>query len=95
MDFKFIFKRQIEALANKTDCIIFISTSGNSENIIEAAKYAKKQNIHSIALTGNKGGRLIKFCNQSCIIKSKSVARIQETHIFILHHICEVIDDKL
>ena len=92
--FKFIFKRQLEALANKNDCIIFISTSGNSENIIEAAKYAKKNKIYSIALSGKKGGKLSNLCNQSFIVESDSVARIQEVHIFLLHYFCEVIDNN-
>ncbi len=84
MGFKMIFKRLVEALVNKNDCIIYISTSGNNENIIEAAKYTKNKNIYSIALTGNKGGQLAKFCNQSCMVRSNSVARIQEAHIFLL-----------
>ena len=93
-DFDLIFKRQLEALANKEDCIIFISTSGNSKNIIEAAKYAKRKKIYSIALSGKKGGKLSKLCNQSIVVGSDSVARIQEVHIFLLHYFCEMIDES-
>lgn len=91
-NFEYIFKRQIESLANKDDCIIFISTSGNSKNLIEAAKYAKKKNIFSIALLGKSGGKLKNYCNLKYIVKSQSVANIQEVHIFLLHYFCQVIE---
>lgn len=93
-DFKYIFKRQIEGLANKNDCILFISTSGNSKNLIEAAKYVKRKKIYSIGLLGSNGGKLRKFCNLNYVVKSKSVARIQEIHIFLLHYFCEIIDKE-
>ena len=91
--FSYIFKRQLESLANKEDCIIFISTSGNSSNIIEAASYAKQKKIFSIGLTGKGGGKLKKLCNISYIVNSSSVARIQEMHIFLLHYFCQVIEN--
>lgn len=91
--FSYIFKRQLESLANKQDCIIFISTSGNSSNIIEAAKYANQKKIFSIGLTGKDGGKLKKLCNISYIVNSSSVARIQEMHIFLLHYFCQVIEN--
>ena len=93
-DFKFsyIFKRQLESLANKDDCIIFISTSGNSSNILEAAKFAKQKKIFSIGLTGRKGGKLKKLCNLSYVVRSDSVAKIQEIHIFLLHYFCQIIE---
>ena len=75
----------MESLANKNDCVMFISTSGNSRNLIEAAKFAKTKNIYSIGLLGSDGGKLLKYCNTSYIVPSKSVARIQEIHIFLLH----------
>lgn len=90
--FDYIFKRQLEALASRNDCLILISTSGKSRNIIQAAKYARKKKIYTIALLGKNGGGLTKFCDQSLIVKSNSVARIQETHIFLLHYFCEMID---
>ena len=93
-DFKFsyIFKRQLESLANKDDCIIFISTSGNSSNIVEAAKFAKQKKIFSIGLTGKSGGKLKKYCNLNYVAKSYSVAKIQEIHIFLLHYFCQVVE---
>lgn len=93
-DFKFsyIFKRQLESLANKDDCIILISTSGNSSNITEAAKFAKQKKIFSIGLIGKNGGKLKKFCDLSYVVKSNSVAKIQEIHIFLLHYFCQIIE---
>ena len=61
-DFKFdnIFSRQLEAIANKNDLALAITTSGNSKNLIEAAKFAKKNNIKFFCLSGNSGGKLKK-----------------------------------
>lgn len=92
--FKYIFKRQIEGLANKNDCVIYISTSGNSQNLIEAAKYSQKKKIFSISLTGFNGGKLKQFTDINYSVKSNSVARIQEAHIFLLHYFCESIDNE-
>jgi len=94
-DFKFsyIFRRQLESLAKREDCIIFISTSGTSQNIIEAAKYAKRKKIFSIALLGKNGGKSKNLCNLSYIVKSDSVAKIQELHIFLLHYFCQIIEN--
>ena len=93
-DFKFsyIFKRQLESLANRNDCIILISTSGNSSNIIEAAKFAKQKKIFCIGLIGKNGGKLKKFCDLNYVVKSNSVAKIQEIHIFLLHYFCQIIE---
>ncbi len=95
LGFENIFKRQLESLANKNDCVILISTSGNSRNLIEAAKFTKKKNIYTIGLLGSGGGKLLKYCNTSYVVPSKSVARIQEVHIFLLHFFCELIDNSL
>lgn len=93
-DFKFsyIFKRQLESLASRDDCIILISTSGNSSNIIEAAKFAKQKKIFCIGLIGKNGGKLKKLCDLNYIVKSNSVAKIQEIHIFLLHYFCQIIE---
>lgn len=93
-DFKFsyIFKRQLESLANNDDCIILISTSGNSSNIVEAAKFANQKKIFTIGLTGKNGGKLKKLCDLSYVVKSNSVAKIQEIHIFLLHYFCHIIE---
>ena len=72
-----------------------MSTSGNSENIIQALKVAKQNKILSVALLGNNGGRSIKFSDYSITVPSKNTARIQEIHTIIGHIICEKIESKI
>ena len=70
-----------------------ISTSGNSKNILEVLKSAKKKGILSVGFLGNKGGMAKKYCDYKLIINSKNVARIQESHIFLGHYIFEKVED--
>ncbi len=90
-----IFSRPFSALAEKKDILFVISTSGNSKNILEVLKEAKKKNIISIALLGFKGGKAKKYSQNSIIVDSKNVARIQEAHIFLGHYILEQVEDLL
>lgn len=92
-DFNKIFSRPFQALANRKDILFVISTSGNSKNILEVLRLAKKKNILSIGLLGSKGGLAKKLCNISIIVKSDIVARIQESHIFLGHYILESVEN--
>lgn len=95
-DFKYIFSRNLEALANKEkDVLIAISTSGNSQNIIEVLKTAKKKKISSIGFFGKTGGKAIKYCDMPLNIASNKVARIQECHIFLGHYIFERLENLI
>ena len=94
-NFKQLFKRNLEALASRSDVLLTISTSGNSKNIIEVLKYAKRSRITSIGFFGLTGGNAKKYCDNSFLVKSKNVARIQETHIFLGHYILEKVEDLL
>lgn len=89
-----IFSRQVEALANKNDTLIVISTSGNSQNIINAIKIARKMKIKVIGLLGRGGGNCKKILNKHIIVNSSNTARIQEMHIMIGHILCEIIENK-
>ena len=95
-DFGFsnVFDRQIEALANTSDVIIGISTSGNSENIINGFKVATKIGCKTILLGGHSGGQLKEISNASIIVPSIDTARIQEIHIFIGHTLCNLIEES-
>ena len=93
--FDTIFERQVEALANKNDAVIGISTSGNSENIIRAVNKANSIGAFTIGLLGNDGGKLKDAVNLPIIIPSNDTARIQEVHITIGHIICEIIEEDL
>ena len=81
--------------ASKKDLLLAISTSGNSKNIVEVLKYAKKNNIKSIGFFGSTGGKAKNYCDNSIMVKSQNVARIQEAHIFLGHYILENVEDLL
>jgi len=89
-----IFSRQLDALGNKNDLVVAISTSGNSKNIINLLKMSKSKKVYSIGFFGNQGGKSKKLCNYPIIINSKNTARIQEMHQIIYHNICNLIDQK-
>jgi len=87
-----VFKRQLEALLNTTDLVIGISTSGNSSNVINALKYAKKYKAKVVGFSGAQGGEMNKVCDINLIIPSNDTPRIQEMHIFVGHTLCHLID---
>ena len=89
-----VFDRQVEALANKGDVAIGISTSGNSINVINALKVASKLNCNTIGFTGQHGGEMNKICNINLSVPSEDIPRIQEMHILIGHTICHLIDQE-
>jgi D-sedoheptulose 7-phosphate isomerase len=90
-----VFVRQLTALAKKGDILAGITTSGNSENIIKAFKYAKENDILTIAFTGQKGGDLKDYADILLNVPSCDTPRIQESHITIGHIICELVEKKL
>lgn len=90
-----VFKRQLEALANKKDVAIGISTSGMAKNVILAIKQAKKMGLVTIALTGKGGGELAKICDIALIVDSSNTAHIQESHISVGHIICDLAEEAL
>ncbi|MFP4097180.1 MAG: D-sedoheptulose 7-phosphate isomerase [Alphaproteobacteria bacterium] len=93
--FEHIFSRQIEALGQKRDTIIAISTSGNSPNIINAIKTAKKRGITTIGLSGRDGGKMRDICDHILIVPSHTTARIQEMHTLLGHMLCGALEQKL
>ena len=91
-NFHTVFSRQIEAFGKKGDVFFGLSTSGNSNNIIESVKKAKQIGIKTMCLLGKNGGKLKSLADISIIIESQNTPRIQEEHIFIIHIICEEIE---
>jgi D-sedoheptulose 7-phosphate isomerase len=89
-----VFSRQVEALGRPGDVLVAISTSGNSENIIQAVTVAKERGITTIGFTGRDGGTLAQLVDIALIVPSQNTARIQEAHEFIMHVLCELIDQK-
>ena len=96
-DYKYdlVFVRQVEAFGRPGDVLIAISTSGESENVIKAVEFARVEGIQSLALTGNKGGRLAGKVDLAIKVPSDNVQRIQECHITIGHILCELIESAL
>ena len=90
-----VFSRQLEALGNRGDVALGITTSGNSNNMIEAFKIAKLIGIKRIALTGGDGGRIKNEADISIIVASRDTPRIQESHATIGHIICSLIEDGI
>ncbi|MDD5731241.1 MAG: D-sedoheptulose 7-phosphate isomerase [Candidatus Omnitrophica bacterium] len=90
-----IFSKQIEALAQKNDLVIGVSTSGKAKNVGCGIKQAKKMGIKTVALTGGDGGEIAKLADISLLVPSTVTARIQEAHITIGHIICELVEQAL
>ena len=92
-----IFERQIEALGRPGDVAIGLSTSGKSPNVEKALKAARSLGLKTIGLTGGLGGAMVRdrWADQIlCVSGSTSTPRIQETHEWILHSLCECIDSE-
>lgn len=89
------FARQVEALGKTGDVLIAISTSGNSANIIEAAKTAKQSGIKVIVLTGDGKRSLDTYSDIVIAVPSKATPRIQEIHGILLHALVEMVEDRL
>ena len=93
--FDIVFSRQLQALGQKGDVLIAISTSGNSKNVLEALKQAKSKGITTVGVTGGSGGQLAALCDIPIVAASSKTARIQESHLVIFHAICELVENAL
>ncbi len=93
-----IFSKQVRGLGKKGDILLAISTSGNSKNVVVAIEASKKIGMHVIALTGNGGGKIAGLLERFDIhlcAPSNRTARIQETHLVLLHSLCDGVDHLL
>jgi D-sedoheptulose 7-phosphate isomerase len=94
--YEFIFSRYLEALGNKGDVLLAISTSGNSANIIQAVRTAKEKGITVVALTGKDGGKLGPMADVEIRVPHQGYAdRIQEIHIKIIHILILLIEKQI
>ncbi|MCA1625182.1 MAG: D-sedoheptulose 7-phosphate isomerase [Acidobacteria bacterium] len=93
-NFERVFSRQIEALGQKGDLLIAISTSGNSPNVISAVMTARQVGCKTLGMTGANGKKLASLSDECLKIPATRTARIQEGHITIAHIWCEIIDAK-
>jgi len=89
-----LFARQLEALATKDDILFALTTSGNSQNIIEALKSAKIIGMQTVTFLGKDGGKCKDLGDFQFLIDSNNTARIQECHMFLGHYLCSQIDEE-
>ena len=92
--FEYTYSRMLEAIGEKGHVLIALSTSGNSENVVNAVKMANSLDMLSIGMSGATGGKIRDLCQHNIIIPSSNTARIQEAHIIIGHIFCQIIEEK-
>lgn len=90
-----VFSRQLEGMGNAGDIFFGISTSGNSQNVIEAFESAGAKGITTVALVGRDGGKMAQMADIAIVVPSNATPRIQESHILIGHMICDIIEKEL
>ena len=94
--YDFIFSRQVEAKGKEGDVFFAISTSGKSSNILKALEVASQKGLKKILLTSERAPEDVrKLCDAVIAVPSKDTPRIQEVHVFVLHLLCEYIENKI
>ena len=94
-DYSQVFCRQVQALGNKEDVAVGLSTSGNSPSVIKAFQEAKNRGLMTVALTGRGGGKLAQIPDYLLDVPSTSTPRIQEVHLIVLHIMAQQIENRL
>ena len=90
-----VFARQAEAHVRPGDLFIGISTSGNSENVFRAVNVAKEKGAITAAFLGKDGGRIKGIVDYPVVVECDTTARVQESHICIIHIICELVEKAM
>lgn len=90
-----IYSRIVEGICNEGDVLVGLTTSGNSQNILNAFEAARKNKVKTIAFTGKTGGKLKEESDVLINVPSTVTPRIQEAHILIGHIICELVEENL
>ena len=90
-----VFARLVQAHGRPGDVAFAISTSGNSRNVLEAVEEARQRGLATIGLIGRDGGKLAGRVDVPIVVASDRTSRIQETHIAIIHVLCELVDEEL
>ncbi len=92
--FDVVYERLVDGIGIEGDVLVGISTSGNSNNIINAINIANKIGMHTIGFTGQTGGKMATICKHLINIPSTDTPRIQESHILVGHIICQLVEEK-
>jgi D-sedoheptulose 7-phosphate isomerase len=90
-----LYERMVTSLGREGDCLIGITTSGNSENIILAMKAAQEMGVKVFGFLGCEGGEALQHCDEAFIVPSNDTGRIQEAHITAGHALMECVEDQL
>jgi D-sedoheptulose 7-phosphate isomerase len=93
--YEILYERVLRSLGKKGDCLIGITTSGNSKNVILAMKAAKELGVEVFGFLGSGGGEALKYCDETFIVPSNDTGRIQESHITAGHALMEYVEDCL
>jgi D-sedoheptulose 7-phosphate isomerase len=94
-EFRFVFSRQIEALGTAGDVGLAISTSGDSENVLEGVAACRDRGMRTVGLIGRDGGQLSSQVELCLIVPHRATARIQEVHAMVIHLLCQMIEEEL
>lgn len=90
-----LFARQVQALAKEGDIFFGLSTSGNSQNVVNAIEQCKQLKVTTVGMTGQSGGKMASLCDYCIKVPADNTARIQEVHITIGHILCAAIETAL
>ena len=90
-----LYERMLTSLGKEGDCLIAITTSGNSENVILAMQAAQEMGIKVFGFLGSGGGKALEYCDEEFLVPSNDTGRIQEAHITAGHALMEYVEDKL
>ncbi len=93
--YEYLFSRQVEGLGNEGDILVGITTSGNSQNVLNALDIANKKQMITIGLLGKGGGKALSMASEAIVIESNTTARVQEMHITVGHILCDLIEEGL
>jgi D-sedoheptulose 7-phosphate isomerase len=93
--YEHIFSRQVDGLGVEGDVLVGITTSGNSENVLNALEVANEKQMTAIGLLGKGGGKALSLVSEAIVVDSNTTARIQEMHITIGHILCDLIEEGL
>ncbi len=90
-----IYSRYVKAAGREGDILLGFSTSGNSENVVDALRVANELNMKTVGLTGSSGGKMKDICHYLINVPSSDTPRIQESHILIGHILCEIVESNI
>jgi len=94
-EFQDVFSRQVKAFGKPGDVLIGLSTSGKSRNVLDAIEEARRLKVHSIAFLGKGGGFTVGAADVEITVPHTETARVQEVQKFLLHVLCEMVEEKL